>query len=336
MKNWRFLIQQEGDRDWLPLEAPEAEILEGRYRLVGQSQQGAHSVDISLAYREFDLPKVHQRRRTAQTNGKGLVGIFPFSRLQPGLWDIKCRSQGAVATLHLRVDPQDGAPELEASPDLSRLMAGYGGDGAGAKPPQTPEPQGSAATAPVLSEAAPVDPAMVSVADLFQTVEAVADQVITALSQQLADGPPDATPERSPSTQATIELQTSAYRVEAGQPIALQGQVAGAKPSGPSTMTLLLIATNTGETIAQHIYPQTITHLPHRFDWLVPLTAALKAPLVLARLSLHPAASSDRVWPLAECSFAVMVTPPPGSPPGPQPMAADDAINPFQFPDDKR
>jgi hypothetical protein len=32
-EDWAFLLQQEGDRAWLPLESPDVEVLEGRYRL---------------------------------------------------------------------------------------------------------------------------------------------------------------------------------------------------------------------------------------------------------------------------------------------------------------
>jgi len=34
MQSWEFLLQKEGDRVWLPLESPDVEILEGRYRVI--------------------------------------------------------------------------------------------------------------------------------------------------------------------------------------------------------------------------------------------------------------------------------------------------------------
>ena len=328
MNNWRFLIQQEGDRDWLPLEAPEADILEGRYRLVGQIEPGPQIVDIHLTHREFDSFKVRERHRTAQTNDKGLVGIFPFSRLQPGLWEIECRSAGRAGTLYLRVDPHDGSPELEASSDLSQLTASYGREySISDSPLAAPSPQAAPQAAPQTARfpqpkqrpqptALPTNSAaMASVADLFQTVEAVADQVITALSGQFAGNPPpevDPAAERSPATNpssVSIELQTSAYRTATNQPLSLRGQILGSKPERPSTMSLILITPSTGKTIAQHVYPQVITHLPHTFDWPVPLAADPDTSLILARLSLRPAAGSEQVWSLAECSFAIMVLP---------------------------
>ncbi|MGB3615149.1 MAG: hypothetical protein WBA10_15250 [Elainellaceae cyanobacterium] len=381
MKNWRFLIQQEGDRDWLPLDSPESEILEGRYRLVGQSPLPHHPVQIDLIYRDLDTAAVRHRSRKTQTNSTGLVGIFPFSRLQPGLWEVLCQIDTDSVTLRLRVDPQDGGPELESEPDLSRLASAYGNAqyvNAGRKVDSKDSPiSPRQADAPALSQPrspAPVNPAapdeaMASVADLFQTVEAMADQVINRLSEELAaDKPPiREAPSRSPSTAthpatATIQLQSSAYSVQVNHPLTLEGHILGPRDfvGLPGTLTLMLITSRTGETVAQQTYPGQIGQLPYAFKWTVPVSLTNETQLMLARLSLRSNANPDQLWPLVECSFAVMILPSEGEaasqdahiaaspaglplpsmpPPASPPVSTDsqdpidDIVNPFQYPE---
>lgn len=383
MKNWRFLIQQEGDRDWLPLESPESDILEGRYRLVGQSPLTHHPVRVHLSYRDLDTAAVRHRSHETQTNSKGLVGIFPFSRLEPGLWDVVCHVGSDSVTLRLQVDPQDGAPEPELVPDLSRLNSAYGaaesipGAAVGATghsgaptdtddPTETDAPPKPPASA---SPAASAEEAIASVANLFQTAEAMADQVISTLSEQLTADKPAAdvptgraVPPRSPATAlpsaaATIQLHASAYSVQVDHPLALKGHILGPSDFAglPGILTLMLITPKTGEIIAQHTYPYPVVQLPSSFDWSVPVSLANQTQLLLARLSLRSSASPDQQWPLIECSFAVMVLPSRAEPARPEiriptPAAGlpspsipkptgldglssgDDIVNPFQYP----
>ena len=44
MKKLEFLLQKEGDRAWLPLETPDVEILEGRYRVVASNRTTSKEV----------------------------------------------------------------------------------------------------------------------------------------------------------------------------------------------------------------------------------------------------------------------------------------------------
>jgi hypothetical protein len=92
MAYWEFLIQKEGDYTWLPLESPEVEILEGRYRVVARSSRIKTPVEIRLTH---DLPyenppKRRIRKRSGQTNGDGLVVVIPFTRLEAGTWELRC------------------------------------------------------------------------------------------------------------------------------------------------------------------------------------------------------------------------------------------------------
>ncbi|MDX2215734.1 MAG: hypothetical protein SFY66_20900 [Oculatellaceae cyanobacterium bins.114] len=89
---WEFLIQKEGDRSWLPLESPDVEILEGRYRVVARSNRVNTPVEIQVTHIAIaeNPPKRRTQKRSGQTNLDGLVVVIPFTRLQPGIWELSC------------------------------------------------------------------------------------------------------------------------------------------------------------------------------------------------------------------------------------------------------
>lgn len=92
MEFWEFLIQKEGDRSWLPLESPSVEILEGKYRIVARSSRSNTATEVRVThYATEAMPPVRRvRKRSSQTNPEGLIVILPFTRLQPGLWELHC------------------------------------------------------------------------------------------------------------------------------------------------------------------------------------------------------------------------------------------------------
>ncbi|WP_448602208.1 hypothetical protein [Thermoleptolyngbya sp.] len=92
MAFWEFLIQQEGDRSWLPLESPDVEILEGRYRVVARSSRVNTPVEISViqTLTTEHPPRRRVQKRMGQTNPDGLLVVLPFTRLEPGAWELRC------------------------------------------------------------------------------------------------------------------------------------------------------------------------------------------------------------------------------------------------------
>ncbi len=92
MESVEFFIQQEGDRTWLPLESPEVEILEGRYRLVAKCDQPNTPIEVRVSYQPADAeegePKVWKREKN--TNQEGLMVVLPFTYFQPGIWELTC------------------------------------------------------------------------------------------------------------------------------------------------------------------------------------------------------------------------------------------------------
>jgi hypothetical protein len=94
MADWEFLIQKEGDRSWLPLDTPDVEILEGRYRVVARSTAPGRPVDVRITHDAVyeTPPKRRSQSRSGQTNSDGLMMVLPFTRLQPGTWELRCTS----------------------------------------------------------------------------------------------------------------------------------------------------------------------------------------------------------------------------------------------------
>ncbi len=103
MAVWEFLLQQEGDYDWLPLESPVVEVLEGRYCLMARSQSANTSIKIQVAFEDEeagDAKGLHSghtagggvgRSWERMTDPEGLLLILPFTYLKPGQWKTCCR-----------------------------------------------------------------------------------------------------------------------------------------------------------------------------------------------------------------------------------------------------
>lgn len=95
MEFWEFLIQREGDRSWLPLESPDVEVLEGRYRMVARSSRSRVPVEVAIAHTLLDEhpPRRRFKKRQGFTNPDGVMVVFPYTWLQPGLWEFQCSGE---------------------------------------------------------------------------------------------------------------------------------------------------------------------------------------------------------------------------------------------------
>jgi hypothetical protein len=124
---WEFLLQKEGDRSWLPLESPDVEILEGRYRIVARSHRQNSNVEVRITYQSTDEvpPKRRTQKRSHRTNAEGLVVVIPFTSLKPGTWEIDCSGDlmsdlmgnGWQASIQLHVVPRDVEGSDDWEPD---------------------------------------------------------------------------------------------------------------------------------------------------------------------------------------------------------------------------
>jgi len=107
MEHWEFLLQKEGDRSWLPLDSPDVEILEGRYRLVARSHHANAAIDIRIAHLATEAvpPKRRVQKRACRTNHDGLMVVIPFTHLEPGLWELCCSPADLMSDLIAGAQP---------------------------------------------------------------------------------------------------------------------------------------------------------------------------------------------------------------------------------------
>ncbi|MEB3283505.1 MAG: hypothetical protein VKK42_31745 [Lyngbya sp.] len=129
MKNWEFLLQREGDTTWLPLETPDVEILEGRYRIVARSGYPNAKIEVRIIHHALEeAPPVRRvQTRTTNTSAEGLMVVIPYTRLKPGIWELSCslhlqatlvNKSADNSSVKLRVlsndsEPLDGPPEFD-------------------------------------------------------------------------------------------------------------------------------------------------------------------------------------------------------------------------------
>jgi hypothetical protein len=230
MQYWEFLLQREGDRAWLPLESSAVEILEGHYRIAARSSRTNASVEVRLTYKGSDpIPLQHRlQKRIGKTNGEGLMAVWPYTQLKPGLWELCCSSElmsdffgeGWQHTLQLQVLPCEG--------DELGLL------------PHEPELAVSEVSLPVPAESLPVltvDPLSVPEVESSPTETPDAVPVFTS---DWADQPPfdstasSAGPLPVRATEAPlasalpilqISLEQDAYHIQAGDSITVAGAI---------------------------------------------------------------------------------------------------------------
>ncbi|MGB3755799.1 MAG: hypothetical protein WBA07_05415 [Rivularia sp. (in: cyanobacteria)] len=92
MEQWQFLIQKEGERTWHPLEKPNVEITEGRYRVVARSNRTNTDVEVRVTHSSpSELPPIRRiQKRIRRVNSEGLTAIIPFTYLKSGIWELQC------------------------------------------------------------------------------------------------------------------------------------------------------------------------------------------------------------------------------------------------------
>jgi hypothetical protein len=136
--DWIFLLQQEGDQNWLPLESPNVEILEGRYRILARSRYRNAAVSVRLSHAPMLGGTPLSRQRSIQTDGQGLAAVLAFTTLQPGLWHIDCQGDDWHTSVQLHVlekieeDLGDWQPDWDRDEVAAPLAAVATGMTAGA------------------------------------------------------------------------------------------------------------------------------------------------------------------------------------------------------------
>ena len=267
MEFWEFLLQQEGDQSWLPLDTAQVEILEGRYRIMAHSSQAhaAVSVQISQTLGDHGLGKRRSLSRTGQTNGEGLMVVLPFTRLAAGTWDIRCLGQAPNPTgeppldwayaIQLRVLPQGAGEDGDWFADEGSLTTVP-------SPEPYPNPSVDRAVAPSL--------------DLSQVGGAI-DRFQAQLG---AETPVNGWGYR-------LSLSQTALVGQAGQVIPLVGEVSGGgSVTTPLALVVRLINPETATPVGLTPFEWTAPSLPAALNLAVTLPTTPATRLLLGELVL--------------------------------------------------
>jgi hypothetical protein len=94
MKSWEFLIQKEGDHQWVSIPSLTFEIEPGTYSLLANSNHFDSDLEVRISYQTLtceDSPH-NTQNYSRHVNLQGLVMIFAFKELFAGIWAIPCRN----------------------------------------------------------------------------------------------------------------------------------------------------------------------------------------------------------------------------------------------------
>ncbi|NEQ48616.1 MAG: hypothetical protein F6K11_00575 [Leptolyngbya sp. SIO3F4] len=271
MRYWEFLIQQEGDQTWLPLETRQVEILEGRYRMAAHTSYNDTSVEIRVSQLLLDEipPRRRVRKRKSVTDDSGLLAIFPYMQLSPGHWEIDCNSPDVIDdflgeswhySVQLQVTPQD---EDDWEPDWSNA---------------NPNDDSSQLTEPE-----------------------------TVITNSTAD--PDNHQSTEDANQAAgfqLELKQQAYVTELGKALTLTGNLSQdiKAPLSGKQLWVELRDPQTASILEESLFELTIQSLPSPFSITVNLPKELSTQVILGAVSLR---SHSETQVLASASFTVTI-----------------------------
>ncbi|XGB43596.1 MAG: hypothetical protein LVS60_07775 [Nodosilinea sp. LVE1205-7] len=300
MDYWEFLLQQEGDHSWLPLDTAQVEILEGRYRIMAHSNQAHRPVQIEIHQLLPDrrLAKHRSLTRQGQTNGEGLIVVLPFTRLEAGIWDIRCTGRGADA-----LDP--GQADWAYAIQLRVLPQGSGEDedwfadeGHRAPIAEPITPANLIFSEPDLT---PPEPAPIPTGAGFKTedLETAWHRFQTDLANGVA----------LPSSPYALVLFQTAFPGQAGQTIEVRGEIVASQPTEnypQMALAVRLIDPQTARVVDLTTFPWVGADLPTPFNLPITLPGSLSTRLLLGELALV-ANSKNRVEILTWQRFTVTV-----------------------------
>jgi hypothetical protein len=289
MEYWEFLLQQEGDSNWLPLDTSQMEILEGRYRIMAHCSQAQTSIDVHVShvFTEQVPPKRRSLKRQGQTNENGLMVVLPFTRLTAGTWDIHCKGISTTGDVAAEANPQPPSDTWHYAIQLRVLSQDAGEDGDwfaddGSSQPLLAEaissPEPSNPPPPATEQAATPTPTLRSRLDLQQVAEAM-DQTQVRLVN----------PKDDLNFLYSLKMPQTALMAVQGQPIQLSGQAAGVvEEESCSDMALVVRLSNpqTAEVLTLAPFALSATTLPSPFSLVLPLPNPLSTRLLLGELAL--------------------------------------------------
>ncbi|MEM6838364.1 MAG: hypothetical protein AAF609_16090 [Cyanobacteria bacterium P01_C01_bin.120] len=277
MAYWEFLLQKEGDHDWLPLETAHVEISEGRYRIIAHTSYCDTDVNIRLSrlLTEQMPPRKKSLKRIGTTNPSGLMVVIPFTHLTPGHWTVTCSAHGEAA------DAWEFGVQLQVLAIES-----------GSEYWETERDEA------VLAEQLTSQASTVTIDDGFQAMPPA-----SAASEWSGQGP-QAAASFTPQTAIAdlplrLQLQHQALVAQNNAPLTLPGQVTTFSQVeglvGEGTLAMQLRNPETGTVVHQTTQALSIAKLPSRFELSITPPATPNTRLLVGELSLWTAANPPQV-----------------------------------------
>lgn len=321
MAFWEFLLQKEGDRSWLPLESSKVEVLEGRYRIVAHSSQPNMAIEIRIIHdATAEMPPIRRtQKRFSRTNQNGLVVIMPFTRLLPGVWELRCTSdllaemlgEGWQRTIRLQVLPLEIEIGDEWNPDWPPEVTGIEGTNA-----EVTNASGIAAniTHQDLSDHPEADRLDILPAFEHAGSEGTASDLLP-LSAPTVSTPPASLsiPAAQPASNTSVRLQLGqdTYVIQTGQPLTLMGQVeaidgqSGDRSFPLEALQVRLYDPRTSQILIEERQPLTARTLPFPFTCRITLPDHFQTYLVLGEIVLYGTTSIGESVALVMQPFSV-------------------------------
>lgn len=295
--NWEFLLQQEGDRSWLPLESPDVEILEGRYRVLIRTAATHTKIGIQITHEatEESPPKRRTQTRSGQTNADGLMVIIPFTLLHPGIWEMSCTPNDLTSDLlgyaghysiQLHVLPKESDLAGEWEPDWSQPVSEE----------SVSEESSNEVSDPVSEDVQPIE-----------VPTQIHDLSPSPIAEPIADPIAEPIPDRNLSLTLTLTAQT--YDIQPGQALILSGVLTSSEPSSQTielntcTFTTTVRDPQSGDPIVTTPITFTTLLLPYDFQIGVVLPTKLTGQLFLGEITLTQGAEE---LPRATQSFTLL------------------------------
>lgn len=284
MAYWEFLLQKEGDRDWLPLETAHVEISEGRYRIIVHSSYCSAPIDIYLTQQPAvaTAPKAKTLKRQGHTTENGLMVVIPFTHLTVGSWDVRCvvNAPSVPTTSPREYGVQLQVVAIEPDSDYwdsdldERLLSEVPpSTAAGANTPVQSAATGSLAEAPLPEPATRISPAATPTKHLLTSPAPTLQD-----SLALEDLP------------LRLQLQHQAIVAQHKSSLTLQGQATTfSQVEGlptDSTLWVQLRDPETSDIVWQESHPLSLEALPSRFNLAIALPDSLAPRLLVGELSL--------------------------------------------------
>ncbi len=229
MKKLEFLLQKEGDRAWLPLETPDVEILEGKYRVVARIQHPNTEIEIRITHTSFDelAPQRKVQSRSARTNPEGLVVIIPYTRLKPGMWELSCLPDPGSTP----AKPWQYSVQLEVLPAESETSELSG-------PIDQTEPTTSASASQNLVSA---DRRTPEIAAPVVSAAAQLPAITTPQQPSIYKLPSPPTPAVKPGVKLELVLDQETFVTQPGRPLTISGKIDIPQPPKNIRKTATLI-----------------------------------------------------------------------------------------------